>query len=113
RREPAHAVNVPQDQVPAELVAELERALQVDGRPDTPVGEGRARAGLGRGLHAEPALPPLNGGQADTRTRDRGAGRERAGVVMRLDVVAGAAARQHRAYPAEIRDDAREHGAVT
>jgi hypothetical protein len=32
---------------------------------------------------------------------------------VRLDLIAGVAARQHRAHPAEIRDDAREHGAVT
>src|SRR5215472_12864966 len=53
RHQPADAIDVPCDQVSAEFVAELERALEVDGRADPPMAERGARERLRRGLRAE------------------------------------------------------------
>src|SRR5207248_7929983 len=51
--EPRYAIDVARDEMPAELVAEAQRALEIDRRSLLPLAQCRARQCLGRGLHRE------------------------------------------------------------
>ena len=79
------AVHVARDDMAAEFVADLERALEIDPRPDLPVANRRAVEGFGRRIDLEPAAVAarLDGDhrQAGSAAGDRGAERDRRRVV--------------------------------
>src|SRR5207237_4213919 len=67
RRDLADPVDMAGDDMPAELVADLERALEVDLRAFGPEAGRSAALGLGRDVDREPALALVDDGQADAR----------------------------------------------
>src|SRR5689334_21062266 len=94
------------DDVPSELVADLQRALEIDAAADAPILEGRARQGLRRGLYREPIDAVIDRGEADARASDRGAEREIAEIEIGLDDERRVAAGTDFPHGADIDDDA-------
>src|SRR5690349_6442582 len=98
------------EDMPAELVAHLERTLEVDGRPGAPTPERGVRQRLSRCLHRKPVLALLDHRKADAGTGDGGANGDSGGVVGGAYGKRRIAARRDRAHLADIADDPREHG---
>src|SRR5215211_6166064 len=77
------------DDMAADFITEVHGAFEVDARSLCPAAERRSFAGFGRGLHRKAAalgtpFGCLDDCEANTGTRDRGAGRERlCGIVAR------------------------------
>src|SRR5690625_3583846 len=73
----ADPVYMARDNMPAKLVADLQRGFQIDPCAFLPEPDRGARAGLGRSIDIEPALPAIpaarHDSQADAGTGDRGA----------------------------------------
>src|SRR5690606_33214335 len=103
-------IDVALDDVAAELVAERERALEIDARAGAPGAERRARQRLARGVDGEAPGSAVDDREADAGAGDRGAERDGAGVVARLDHEAGVATRHDLAHTADVGNDAGEHG---
>ena len=78
--------------MPAELVADAERAFEIDRGSLMPAAERRAGERFGRGLDRERALPDGNDRQARSGAGDRGAERDSRGVPGRRDLEPGVAA---------------------
>src|SRR5437588_12715034 len=108
---------MPGDEVAAELISELERALEVDPGAGSPTGHGGQLEGLGGGIDREPGSTTLladpDHGEACARAGDRGALDDRAARVAAgdLDPAQTLRARAHRNDLAEIGDTACEHAA--
>jgi hypothetical protein len=107
------------DDMPAKLVAGLERAFEIDFRAMAPAAGGGDPQGLGGGIDGKPRTSVLlahaNHGEADTGTGDRGALDDRGALVAAgdLDPVQPFRARAHRNHFADVGDDAGEHvGAI-
>src|SRR5262249_2995168 len=105
-----YAVDMARDQMAAEFVTELERALEIDRPTRAPLAQRSDREGLGRGFDGEPARPLVHHRQATAIAGDRGAERDAAGVVAGGEGEASRRPWRHGAHPAEISDDAGEHG---
>src|SRR4051794_18567602 len=109
------AVHVAGDDMAAEFVADLERALQVHARLRRPCADRRQGQGLGRRIHVEPAAAVAgsdrNHGEARPPAGDRGAKRDGRGIVRRLDAqpLQGALRTLRGDYLPHIGDDACEH----
>ncbi len=105
------AVDMAEHDMAAELVAEAQRALEVDLGPHAPAREGGARHGLGRDHGSEPVRPLLDHRQTGTRTGDRSADRGVGEVETGSDHQPGIAASLNGANLSKIADDAAEHAA--
>ena len=91
-----HAVDMARDDVPAELVADLERALEVEARARPPCADRGAGKRLRGGVDFEPAAvrapADRDDGEARAGAGDRGAERDRRRDRRRLRCGCGAAA---------------------
>jgi len=77
------------DQVPAHLIAEPERALQVDARATPPMSSGGQAQRFRRRIHGEErpitSGAALDNGKANSGTGDRSPDRDRIGIVVAGD----------------------------
>ncbi len=108
--DPRHSVDMAQDEMPAELVAEPERSFEIDRRALLPFAEGGAGQSLDRRLHRECSGFDRDDGKARSRAGDRGAERDRRGVKSRGDRQIEKFAAAQPPHPAHIGDDPGEHG---
>ncbi|GMA73820.1 hypothetical protein GCM10025880_02370 [Methylorubrum aminovorans] len=102
------------DEMAAEFVAELERALEIDPRALAPGTDRGAGQGLGGGIDREAAAGPVrlhrDGREAGAGAGDRGAERNSSGIVGALDDdPAQALGALHRDDAADIGDEPGEH----
>ena len=103
------------DEMAAELVSGRERTLEIDPGAGAPLAQGRARECLLRSLDREPAGALLDHGETRAGARDRGAERDLAGIVARVDLEPPVAPRtlgHHGADVADVGDDSGEHAMV-
>jgi hypothetical protein len=109
-------VNMAGDHVAAELVADLQRSLQIDPRAGCPGADGGQPQRFFPGLDLKPAGIVAIGGQcshreADPRTGNRGADIDAGRIPGGLDAQTDALiALGHCGHPADIGDDAGKHG---
>src|SRR3546814_8748364 len=103
------------DHVPAHLVAELQRALQVYPGADDPGADRGPRQALVGYVDGEPAAAIggtlVDQGHARAGAGDRGADRHPAHIMGGCDLDAGVAATLDRADATDVGDDAGEQGA--
>ena len=90
RHDLGHAVDMARHDVAAELVADLQRALQIDARAGLPAGSGGKPQRLFPGLDLEPALigaalRQRDDGEANAGAGDRRADRNGLRIVGRVD----------------------------
>src|SRR3954451_12606561 len=100
------------DQMPTQLVAQLERQFEIDALTLLPVAEMGLVERLARGFDREPVGSLLDHRQAAARAGDRGAHRHRRNGVLGPDdeaPVALLAARREGRDLADVGDDPREH----
>jgi hypothetical protein len=110
-------VDMARDDMAAELVADPERAFEIDPVPRLPGRGAGADVGLrdrlGRDVDLEPGAAgggaAVGDGQADAVAGDRGAERDRLGRVAAGDARVQVAAILETLDPADVGDDAREH----
>ena len=101
--------------MPAQLVADLQRAFQIDAAADAPVAEVGLRQRLGRGLTANQSGAELDRGEAAAGAGDRGAERDRSPRSSPARRCSACRVRRRAAdfaHGADIGDDAGEHSAA-
>ena len=103
-------VDMARDDVPAKLVPDLQRALEVHPLAGGPAAEIGLRQGFGRNLDVEPALgPQSHHRQADPVAGDGGADVDARHVIARRDPGAQVAGELGLDDPADIGDNSGEH----
>ena len=107
-RDLADAVDMAGDDMAAKLVADPERALEVEPRALAPEAGRGLRHGLARDVDREPAVALVDDGQADARAGDRGAEIDARHVVAAAIRGAGRRA-PRRLERADVGDDSGEH----
>src|SRR5438309_4219795 len=102
-----------QNEMAAELVAELERPLEIDWGSRRPAAKGGAIKRFRRGIDRKPAWSLVDDGEATAIAGDRGTVGDRLGVVSGFENDPGRAARHQAADAAKVGNNACEHGTGT
>ena len=111
-RDARDAIDMARDNMTAKLIADFERALQIDTTAFDPCADVGFGHTFSRNLDIKPALAQRDGCQADTVAGDGCADINCFGVIRRADARAQIATLLKLKNGADICDDACEHGAA-